>query len=248
MWFFFVHLYIISKYKPDKLNYNKMQENNLTNVESSLKSKLEKISFYILLLVTFLVPVFFVPLTFISSQFGTSLLFAFGVIVSILIYVIGTLSSGSIELPTPGKYVLGFTALVPIVYILAGIANGFSRMAFFGYSFDISTSGFMLLGFAYLFLVSVIFRSKERIFYSYFAFVVSSVIVALFLLVRLVWGTDVLSFGIFTSILNTTIGSWNNVGIFFGICLILSLLTYQMVSVSKIVKVVLVISFPSSSS
>ncbi len=218
------------------------EDNSIITSTSTLKSKLDKTSFLILLAITFLAPIFFVPFSFISSQFGTSLLFAFGVIISILIYVVATLYSGTVELPTSAKYVLGFTAIVPIFYALAGIANGFSRMAFFGYTFDISTVGFILLGFAYLFLVSILFRSKERIFYSYFAFVVSSVIIALFLGVRLVWGAEVLSFGIFTSILNTTIGSWNNVGIFFGICTILSLLTYQMVNVSKLMKVILILS------
>jgi len=36
---------------------------------------------------------------------------------------------------------------------LDGIANGFIRMTFFGYTFDIATVGFIVLGFAYLFLV-----------------------------------------------------------------------------------------------
>lgn len=213
-----------------------------TNTINTFKSKLDKASFYVLLLVTFLAPIFFVPFSFISPQFGTSLLFAFGVMVSILIYVVATLYSGTVELPSPTKYVLGFTALVPIFYTLAGIANGFSRMAFFGYTFDLSTVGFILLGFVYFFLVSIIFRSKERIFYSYFVFVLSSVIVALFIAIRLIWGTEVLSFGIFTSILNTTIGSWNNVGIFFGICVILSLLTYQMIDTSRLMKIILAIA------
>src|SRR3989344_5500603 len=201
-----------------------------------------RISFGILLLVTFLAPIFFLPIAFTSTQFGTSLLFAFGVILALLVYIISALFYGEIELPVSSKYILGVTALVPIVYTLAGVANGFSRMSFFGYTFDINTVGFMLLGFAYLFLVSLLFRNKTRIFYSYFAFVVSAIILSIFLLIRIIFGADVLSFGVFTSLTSSMVGSWNNVGIFFGIGAILSLLTFEMVQVSKLMKGLLLIA------
>src|SRR3989344_6856215 len=222
-----------------------MQENNFTDntVRGGL---LEKVSFGILFLITFLTPIFFVPVEFISTQFGTSLLFVFGVIVALILYIVSSLFSGSLEIPHPAKYVLGFTALIPLVYTLAGVANGFSRLSFFGYTFDISTVGFILLGFAYIFLVSILFRNKQRIFYSYFAFVLSSIIFSIFLLVRIIWGSDVLSFGIFSNITSTTIGSWNNVGIFFGIGAILSLLTYEMVRVSNFMKLALSVALALS--
>ena len=202
----------------------------------------EKIIFGILLLVTFLAPIFFVPASFISTQFGTSLLFAFGVILSILIYIVSALYSGTLELPRPAGYILGFLALVPLMYFLAGIANGFSRMAFLGYTFDISTVGFIVLGFLYLFLVSLIFRNRARIFYSYFAFVLSSILFSLFLLIRIIFGAKILSFGIFNELTSSMIGSWNNVGIFFGIAAILSLITYEMVNVNRLLKAILTLA------
>jgi len=199
----------------------------------------DKISYGILLAAVFLIPIFFVPAAFISTQFGTSLLFAFSVIAAALIYIVAALQSGAIDLPEPSKYILGFTALVPVIYTLAGIANGFSRMTFLGYTFDESTVGFIVLGFIYLFLVSVLFRSKIRIFYSYLAFLFSSVILSLFLLIRIIFGAGVLSFGVFSDLTQTMIGSFNNVGIFFGITAIMSLLTYQMVKGSTFMKVLL---------
>jgi len=218
-----------------------MDENNVS-VDVKKESIFDKISFGLLLLVTFLAPIFFVPMAFISTQFGTSLLFAFGVILALLVYIISALYYGELNLPNPSKYILGVMALVPIVYTLAGVANGFSRMSFFGYTFDINTVGFILLGFAYLFLVSLLFRSKTRVFYSYFVFVLSAIILSLFLLIRIIFGETVLSFGIFTTLTSSTVGSWNNVGIFFGIAAVLSLLTYEMVQVSKLMKYLLIVA------
>ena len=68
-----------------------MMENNSVEVGMSVEPKhsmLDRVSLCILLAVTALAPVFFVPVSFISAQFGTSLLFGFGVIASILIYLI----------------------------------------------------------------------------------------------------------------------------------------------------------------
>ncbi|KND46767.1 MAG: Tfp pilus assembly protein PilF [Parcubacteria bacterium C7867-006] len=213
---------------------------------SSKKSIFDKISFGILLAVTALAPLFFVPVSFISTQFGTSLLFAFGVIISILIYLVSGLSNGSLEFPKPSKYIIGFSAVVPLVYVLAGVSNGFSRMSFFGYTFDINTVGFIVLAFVYMFLVSLIFKTKERVFNAYFAFVVSSLVFSIWLLVRIFFGAKVLAFGLFTDVTSTVLGTWNNVGIFFGICAILSLVTFQMLNANKIVKIVVSIALALS--
>jgi tetratricopeptide (TPR) repeat protein len=209
------------------------------DLEGKQSSLFDKVIFCVLLAVTFLTPVFFVPSSFISTQFGTSLLFASGVIVALGTYLLKVLFQGSIDLPKPAWYVLIFTAIVPVVYACAGLANGFSRMTFFGYTLDISTVGFIVLGFLYLFLTSLLFRNKNRIFYSYFAFLISSLILSVFLLARIIWGASFLSFGIFNDITLTTVGSWNNVGIFFGIGALLSMATLEMIQASKFMKILL---------
>jgi cytochrome c-type biogenesis protein CcmH/NrfG len=215
-----------------------MEENNTITAPND-RGMLDKLSFAILSVVAFLVPIFFLPVAFISSQFATSLLFGFGIILSALIYIVSALMSGSLEIPQPAKYMLWLTGLVPLVYVLAGVSNGFSRMVFLGYTFDISTVGFVLLSFVYLFLVSTLFKSKNRIFYSYIAFVVSTLLLAVFIIVRMIFGVKVLSFGIFNELTSTPVGTWNNLGIFFGIATLLSLMTYQMLRTSRLVKILL---------
>ena len=206
------------------------------------RSVLEKISFALLFLASFLLPIFFVPASFISTQFGTSLLFATAVILTTLLMIIHAFGSGALRLPTNKKYIIWLYTLVPVVYILAGVANGFSRMTFLGYTFDISTVGFIVLGFVYMFLVSFLFAEKNRIFYSYLAFVLSALLLSLFLVLRIIFGAGFLSFGIFNTLISTPVGNWNNVGIFFGIGVILSLLTYEMLSVSKFMKILLLVA------
>lgn len=215
-------------------------DENIINAVPSKAALLNKVSFWILLVVTALLPVFFLPASFLSTQFGTSLLFSFGVIVSAILYIVSGIKNGSLDLPKPARYVLGFLALVPIAYTLAGISNGFNRMAFFGYTFDISTVGFVLLSFVYMFLVSVLFSDRQKIVKGYMAFSLSAVLFGLFVIVRLVSSGKALSFGLFPSTTSSMLGSWNNVAILFAVSALLSLITLEMNrGLSKILKIML---------
>ena len=217
-------------------------ENNTAVVDMSVapqRSMFDKVSFGVLLAITALAPIFFVPASFISTQFGTSLLFAFGVILAILVYLVSGIKEGKLDLPSPSKYILGFTVIAPLIYLLAGVSNGFSRMSFFGYTFDISTVGFVVLAFVYMFLISVVFRNKERLTQGYYAFSISALVFALWLMFRVVFGAKVLAFGLFTDVTGSVLGTWNNVGIFFGAIAMLSLVGYQLLKGSTLLKALL---------
>ncbi len=219
-----------------------IEENNGVQNDMSVVQKhsmFDKVVFGLLVLLSAIVPVFFVPATFVSTQFGTSLLFGFGVIIAFVVYLLSSLVRGEVELPSRARYILSFGAVVPVVYFLAGISNGFSRMTFLGYTFDVSTVGFVLSAFVYMFLVSVIFKNQKRILYGYYAFGVPFVITSVWLIIRLIFGADVLSFGLFPNINSTIFGSWNNVAIFFGISTIISFIGCHLLKVSRVVKVLL---------
>lgn len=211
--------------------------NNQSVVEVPQKGSLmNKVSFWLLLVSTVLLPIFFVPVSFISIQFGTSLLFSFSVILSTILYIVTGITTGSLDLPKPSKYTLGVLSLVPIVYILAGISKGFSRMSFFGYTFDVSTVGFIILSFVYLFIVSILFREKGKIALAYKAFTVSSLIFAVFVLLRILSKGKLLSLGVFPNVTTTMIGSWNNVAVLFGMTSIFSMISIEMLNLNGIKK------------
>lgn len=210
--------------------------------DKGLFSRLEKLSFSVLLLMVFFIPLFFIPGGYFSVQFGSSLLFAFGVILSLLLFIIIRLRRGFIEIPKSKLNFLGLFLAVPVVYIISSLANGVSRMAFLGYTFDVTTVGFITLSFVFIYLISVIFNTKNRIFYSFLAIVLTSIIFALFLILRMVFGPAFLSFGLFSSLTNTVMSSWNSAGIFFGICLILSLTTEEMVKLTRFMKIVVTVA------
>lgn len=123
--------------------------------QSSSSSMLDKVTFGLLLVVVFLAPLFFVSSSFLSVQFATSLLFAFGALLSLGVYVVAAIKRGSIELPSSRMFLFGSIVTVPVVYTLSSLSHGFSRMSFLGYTFDLSTVGFVVLSFLFLFLISM---------------------------------------------------------------------------------------------
>ncbi len=212
----------------------KMIENQITPVNS--KTTFDKVSFLVLAITTFLIPIFFVPSAFVPLQFGTRLIFASGIILSVFIYILSVLKTKSIDLPGSNKYILCSMLAVPFLYVLTWGMGGFSRSSFFGHTFEITTVGFMLLSFVYLFLVSVFFRNKNYILYSYISFIFAALVVEIFLIIRIIFGAKVLSFGFFTTITNTTIGSWNNTSVFFGVVAILLVVGFHMLNIKKVAK------------
>ena len=217
--------------------------NNQSVAEAPQKgSMMNKVSFWLLLVSTVLLPIFFVPVSFISIQFGTSLLFSFGAILSTILYIVTGITTGSLDLPKPSKYTLGFLSVVPLMYLLAGVSKGFSRMSFFGYTFDISTVGFILLAFVYLFIVSILFREKNKISLAYKAFGISSALFTAFVVLRIATQGKILSFGVFSNVTTTMLGSWNNIAVLFAMLTVISILSLEILSVSKTKKILSYVS------
>jgi tetratricopeptide (TPR) repeat protein len=82
-------------------------------------------------------------------------------------------------------------------------------------------------------MVATLFKSKEKIFYSYMAFFFSFFVIAIFHIIRLVGGPGIFSFGIFTEQIANLIGKWNDLAIFFGAAGLLSFLSIELVNLSK---------------
>ncbi|MFZ2522030.1 MAG: tetratricopeptide repeat protein [Minisyncoccia bacterium] len=205
----------------------------------------EKILHIIFLSIVFLTPIFFIPLNSIPTQFWTSTFFAIGALLAILVYVSQGLKTGSVYLPTRKSFGF-FIFIIPVVYLLSGLLNGPTRMNFIGYTFDIGAVGFIALSFTFIFLVSIFFNDKKRIINAQIAFLLSSIVIAVFIVSRMIFGVDFLSFGIFNKITNTTLGNWNNVGIFFGTVSILSFFSYEMLNLNRLTKFFLLFILISS--
>jgi len=207
-------------------------------MEAQLKSKVgnkfapEKLSFLILAITAFLVPMFFLPTSILSFQFSKSLLVFLGISLAFIVFLLSVLKSGKFELPT--GWVFGGAGLVVFTTFLSAVFSGTVKMSLIGYGFEIGTFSFILAMFLFMFLVSTLYRTKERIFYAYLLFFVSFLVIAFYHLARLLLGPGFLSFGAFNTNIANAVGRWNDLAIFFGLAVVLSLVTFETLSLSKL--------------
>ncbi len=218
--------------------------NFIIKIFKNMNFVLNRIPLFFMLVLVFLLPFFFVPVNINFIQFGTSLIFAFITVLSFIFFSISVLKKGEIQLATNGKFLKLFLFfLIPISYFISFFVNIPSKYSFFGYIFDATTVGFVFLAFIFLFLVSMIFNNKDKVFYGYISIILSSFLFALLMISRFIFGGSLLNFGVFTDITQSVLGSFNNLGIFFAVSSILSMISLEMMDFSKITKILVNICF-----
>ncbi len=203
--------------------------------------KLEKVSYYLMLAVVFLTPLVFISPTVLTLDYVKSSIFVLGTSLALLGIAAYTFSTKKIVYPK--GLVLYASIAVVLSFIFSVFANieqaGVYRMVF-GDGAETTTLWFALIALLFVYSLVVLARTKERIFTVLGALVLSGVILALFHVSRLVFGTDFISFGgLFGAATSNTIGQWNDMGAYFGFTLLLSYLGLEFMILTKPIKALL---------
>ena len=200
---------------------------------------LENIALYFIVGVMFLLPIFFIPSLSVPFSFTKSLLIFVSVLVAFFLFLISRLKRGEIALPTNSVALVAWA--LPVTYLISAIFSGNSGVSFLGQGFEIDTFGFITIMVLMLSLVPLLLKTKSSMFKIHIAIVISLVALAVFQGLRLIFGVDFLSFGIFTTSTSNLLGKWNDLGIFFGLTTILSLTTIEGLSLNKLSRLILYI-------
>jgi tetratricopeptide (TPR) repeat protein len=193
---------------------------------------------YALLALTFLaMPIVFIPLESVTFVLSKSVIIFLGTILAALLFLVGAIRQGSISFPK--SCVVGMLVVLSAVSLFSAVFSGAVGESLFGYLFETGTFGALLLLSIATYLVSVLFKDKARLGLVHVGFFAVAAVLGLFYTARLVFGADFLSFGLFTNIVSNTIGKWNEVGIFFGLTALLSLITLEIIRPRSVANIVL---------
>ena len=218
-------------------NKIEIKADNLPIQEIKLKRKsywFERVSYISLLVGTFLLPLFFIPSGLVSFEFSKVLMIVLGTLISLAFWSLARIKEGRFEFPST---LLSLSALFVIfIYFLSSIFSGSKINSLIGHGFELGTLGLIIVGFVLMFMTSCIFRTKDKIFYSYIALFISFIVIFLFQASRLLLGADFLSFGIFKDVTFNMIGKWNDLGVYFGLIAILSVATIELAKLSKLMR------------
>jgi cytochrome c-type biogenesis protein CcmH/NrfG len=212
-----------------------MQETILPREASAPIDRVEKvlqnISQNIIVFVFGLLPLFFIPVAFMSFDYVKTIAVIVGVLLAVIFFSLSVLRSGKVQIAAP--LALGALWLVAIATTISAMLSGDMRDAFLGDDMGVHTALFVVLLALVATITSVTGQTKMTIMRLYILLTGSAIVLALFHIIRLVVGTGVLSFGMFTSLVATPIGGWNDLGLFFGLSILLSLVALEQLPLTK---------------
>lgn len=194
----------------------------------------ERLPLLLIVFLTFLLPIFFIPGSIFDFSISKQVLLSLCVIISFCLVVFQRLKEGVLVFPK--AYLFAAVPLLLLVFIASALFSGSFAPTFIGQGMEVGTVSFMAIMTLLFLTVATTLRSKEYIFYLYVALLAAFSILALHTLIRLFFGPGALSFGIFTSNTANFLGTWNDLGIFFGLSAILSLTTLEFLPLSRLLR------------
>lgn len=203
-----------------------------TRQDDPIASALRRYAQNVLVVIFGLLPLFFIPT--ISAPFDYTKVFIVvaGILVALVLYSFSVLRSGTISVGI--SYTLCALWAVVGISFISSILSGDLMDSLVGDLFSIHSTLFVallaLIPTVWLFLKS----SKASVMRMYVLLAVSTFVLVLFHVVRLFFGPGVLSFGVFTDTVSTPVGSWNDLALFLGLTVILSLIALEQLSLTKV--------------
>ncbi len=205
--------------------------------ESSTKAILfDKISFWSFVATVALLPIFFIPMFPLSMEVGKTLLLAFGVVVSFVTYLIARLQEGSFTYPKTIIF-LGVGGLV-LTSGLSALFSSASLISFVGLAFDKGTFVHTLLLCMMLVLGALIAGKVAQATKLYKYLIVGACAVGVFQVASLLLQKFGVGQSFFGSPLASILGSWNDLGIYFGLITIVSVFALELAHIRARAKMI----------
>jgi tetratricopeptide (TPR) repeat protein/O-antigen ligase len=202
---------------------------------------MEKTSFNIFLATIVLGILAFASPTFLPLTAVKTAIIGIGVLISLILAILSRFKTKSLDFPW-NPLVL-FCALLGLSIIISSSLSVSPYSSFMGKSFGADAGAYLLVMLVVSFLAIMLIRTRDRVLMTYMSIVGSFFLVAVFQGIRLLTGAQFLSFGLFSTVTSTMVGSWFDFGIFAGLAAVLSLLTLEVLPVAKRLRIITILIF-----
>ena len=205
-------------------------------MESKKVAFFNKLSFITLLATIFLSLFFFVPYSLVTLEASKGFLISIGATLSLFFWLISRLGDGKFVIPKD-KLIL-FALAIPIIFLISSFFSSSLYISLFGTGFEVGTFGSMLVLFIIFFLSSIYFQSDKRLWYFIGALFLGGLVLSIFELLHIVVGFDRVLPGLLQGISSANlVGDWTNFGILFGLFVLLSVFTLELLKTNTKLKV-----------
>jgi tetratricopeptide (TPR) repeat protein len=195
-----------------------MSQNKFNHFLEVLNSKL-------LYLLTFLIPIFFIPSVFVSLDSTKYLIFTVGSLILAIISLAKIFSEKRFDLPH--KFVFWSTLLLILSLLISSFSSNNPYKSIFGQGFEVQTFVFILSAIIFTLIVASFAKTKEKILKLFISLSLSYVLLLVFLFLRIIFGPEFLGFSLFSSVLATPMMSY------YSLCILASLFIFVSIALRK---------------
>ncbi len=196
---------------------------------------LENLPFILLSALLVLVPLIFSYSQFLSFFYLKTLAISLGVLFTLIVSILVIIKRGTLFFPK--TLVSGSLVVLVLAFLLSAIFSTSRTGSFLGYGFEVGTFSFILIMAVLVYVVTISFTGNRRQFAAHTIFLGFAGLLGLFHTLRFFFGAKFLSLGIFSTVVANTIGKLNEVGMFFGVSLLLSLFALEILKLKNIQKI-----------
>lgn len=205
------------------------------SVKDSLGGALRSMAVLIVSVAFILLPLLFVPGVYSSLGFTKVYVVGLALLSSFVLLSLSVLRSGTARVIVPPA--LAFFWLFALISIVSALLSGDTLDSLFGNNFEVHTAGFFVL-MALTMTVALAFANQKRMLTRLFAgFGAVAAVLQMYHVLRIFFGGDFLSLGVFTSATQSPIGSFNDLAIFSGLVLLVILVLVKEVTASRMGKI-----------
>jgi len=192
---------------------------------------LRNIAEYIVIGVFGFLPIFFIPSVAAPLGYSKTFFVLGGLLIALIFYSLSLLRSGEFRLPAP-LVLISLWGIVAMSLVSA-VLSGDWRDAFIGNVFEVHTTAFVILVALTATVLNMASLTKNSVMRLYLLLTGSAVLLTVWHLVRLVIGADVFSFGVFNGDVSSPVGSWNDLGLLFGLIILLALVAFEQLPLTR---------------
>lgn len=182
-----------------------------------------KISYIVFLLTVLLVPLFILPSSWgIQLEFLKKLIFSGGILLSFALWLVTRLEDGRIVFPGGAIFWTGLSVIIS--FLVSSILSPSVSTSLLGLGNENDTFVAIIIFFISMFLSATLLDSMERLSRFFLGIITGALVAGVVELVQIFSPWKFLSGGI----LANTVGKWNDLGVFFGLSLLLSLISLEL--------------------
>ena len=179
-------------------------------------------------------PLFFIPVRGFSVISSKGFLLYFIGVFALLAYGVHALRKGILVFPR--QKIFGVILGIVLFGLLGSFLSGGFAHAFLGYGFETTSWLFLALFGLVIFFSYLVVNSFERMGMLYGGMLVMFIIFALTHLIRYIVGPAFANLGVLGSSTATLMGSWGDLGIFFGFIALFCVVTLELAGLKKGIK------------